>query len=548
MYYDDNGVPHIYADNQEDAYIALGYAHAKDRLWQMELVRRIASGRLSEILGKELLPTDKFFLGLGISSAADTTIQNIDKSSKSFQLTSAYLNGINQFIDEGTTPIEYMLVGVKKENFTIKDIYNVFGYMSFSFAIAHKTEPFLSDLKQKLSPKYLENLGIDILPNTTTIPNTVFGDNKTNSIASSVSKIMDNLPVSPFIGSNAWVVGAEKTANGKVIFANDPHIAYSQPTTWYQSHIVCPDFEIYGFNLALTPFPLLAHNRNFAYGLTMFENDDIDFYEEVLNPNNSNEYLTGSGYEKFTFKKEVIKIKGMPSEEITIKIGKHGPIMNDFIDGINAPNPIAMDWIYTKFENKMLDASYEMSHSNNLADFKNGVSKIHAPGLNVMYGDALDNIAWFAAGKLYKHTNKVNTKFILNGSNGKDEVLEYTDFKFNPQAVNPSWNYVYSANNQPSETVHGLYPGYYLPENRAKRITDVLANLTNISTAEMKNLITDVTSSVVPDLIKIISKNIDKNTLNGKEKSALKILRSWDGSYNLNEVAPTIFTKFKYRF
>ena len=548
VYFDDIGVPHIYAENQEDAYVTLGYLHAQDRLWQMELVRRIAAGRLSEILGKDLLKIDKFFLGMGIPEAADRTIKNLDVNSKSYKLTEAYLKGINQFIDNGPTPIEFRLVGVTKENFTIKDIYNVFGYMSFSFAMAHKTDPLMSSLSQKLDAKYLLDLGIHTTPNTVAIPVYNVDEGIQSNMVASISTIMDNLPVSPFIGSNAWVIGPEKSAKGKVIFANDPHIAYSQPATWYQSHIVCPDFEIYGFNLALTPFPLLGHNRNYAYGLTMFENDDIDFYEETLNPNNANEYLTATGYETFETLTKKIKIKGLPDEEITIKIGKHGPVMNDFIDLIDSPNPIAMDWVYTKFHNKMLMASYEMSHSNSLSDFKEGVSKIHAPGLNVMYGDADDNIAWFAAGKLYRHANGVNPKFILDGSNGSDDELVFMDFKDNPQAINPAWNYVYSANNQPDSIKGGLYPGYYLPENRAKRITDVLTNLTNLSQEDMEDLITDVTSSVVPDLIKIIVSNLDESELTADEKSSLRILRSWNASYDLNQVAPTIFTKFKHQF
>ncbi len=548
VYYDAIGVPHIYAENQEDAYQTFGYVHAQDRLWQMELMRRIAAGRLSEILGKKLLKTDKFFLGLGIEDAAEKSIKNLDKNTKAYKLMEAYLKGVNQFIKEGATPIEYTIIGIKKEKFTIKDIYNVYGYMSFSFAMAHKTDPLLSKMKEKLSAKYLEELDIKVNQNTTIIP--IFNEAKDikSEFVAAVDNIMENVPVSPFIGSNSWVIAPQKTAKGKVIFANDPHIAYSQPTIWYQSHIVCPDFEIYGFNLALTPFPLLGHNRKYAYGLTMFENDDIDFYEEKENPNNHNEYLTKNEFIPYEIRTKTIKIKGEPDETFTVKVSKHGPVMNDVLDVIESEKPMAMDWVYTKFDNKMLTASYQISHANSLADFVSGVEKIHAPGLNVMYGDAQDNIAWFAAGKLYRHKNGVDTKFVLNGSNGEDDVLDYIDFADNPQSINPSWNYVYSANNQPDKIKGGLYPGYYLPEDRAKRITDVLTNLTNISTKEMKDLITDVTSSVAPDLVKIIVRQIKKEGLTANEKSSIAILRSWNGSFELNQVAPTIYTKFKYQF
>ena len=149
VYYDAIGVPHINAQNQQDAYTALGYVHAQDRLWQMELIRRIAAGRLSELFGKELVQTDVFFSGLGIEEASVKTIKNLDTNSKAYQLTEAYLEGVNQFIENGATPLEFTLVGVNKEKYTIKDVYNVFGYMAFSFAIAHKTDPLLTEVKEK---------------------------------------------------------------------------------------------------------------------------------------------------------------------------------------------------------------------------------------------------------------------------------------------------------------------------------------------------------------------------------------------------------------
>ena len=548
VYFDDVGVPHIYAENQKDAYVALGYVHAQDRLWQMELIRRVGAGRLSEILGQDLVETDKFFLSMGIDTSVNNIIEQIDKNSEAYILTQAYIEGINQFIDNGPTPIEYTLIGVNKEHFTINDVYNVFGYLSFSFAMAHKTDPFLSKLQKKLDQAYIDELNFDVDPNTTQIP--VFNmDLEDNNFVSKLDNIMESLPISPFIGSNAWVIGSEKTAKGKVIFNNDPHIKFSQPGVWYQSHIICPDFELYGFNLALTPFSLLGHNRQFAYGLTMFENDDIDFYAEDTDVNNPNNYKVGDELKQFEIIKKIIKVKDADNVEITVKRSIHGPIMNEFIGYESSKKDIAMDWIYTKLPNKMLEATYQITHSSNLDDFKNGVSKIVAPGLNVMYGDKDDNIAWFAAGKLYLHNNGVNTHFILDGSNNSDDKLSYIDFKNNPQAINPPKNYVYSANNQPSKILDSvLYPGYYLPEDRAKRITDVLDVLDNMTTDNMKSLINDVTSSKAPSLVKIILSNIDESTLNKNEAFAYKILKGWKGDFKINNVAPTIYTKFKYTF
>ena len=537
IYFDEVGVPHIYSQNQHDAYVALGYVHAQDRLWQMELVRRISAGRLSELFGKDLVKTDKFYRGLGIENAAIKTIQNLDTTSQAYKLTLAYLNGVNQFIENGTTPVEFSLIGVEKEKFTIKDIYNVYGYMSFGFAHAQRTDPFLTNLRDKLGAAYLQDLQIDISSKTELIQNHYpkIKNKITSSLSTSVNDIFANSPIPPFIGSNSWVIGAKKTKNKKVIFANDPHIGFSQPAVWYQSHIITPDYEMYGFNLALTPFPLLGHNRNYAYGLTMFENDDIDFYKENEN-------------QSFTVRKETIKVKDGEDISFEVREGKHGSIMNDFIDIIDSDSPIAMDWIYTKLENKMLEASYVLSHSNSLSEFKNGASLIYAPGLNVMYGDAKDNIAWFASAKLYKHDNNVNTKFILDGSNGVDDQIKYLDFSQNPQAINPPWNYVYSANNQPDSIAGIMYPGYYLPEDRAKRIVNLLKPKNDFTKNDIELMINDIQSSVVPDLIPIIIENITKVNLTANEKEAIIILKNWKGDYKIDEIAPTIYTKFLYRF
>lgn len=547
VYYDEVGVPHINAKNQKDAYTALGYVHAQDRLWQMELIRRISAGRLAEVFGKELVRTDKFFSGLGIETAASVAIEKLNKNTEAYKLTEAYLNGINQFIEEGSTPLEFHLVGLKKEKYTIKDVYNVFGYMAFSFAIAHKTDPMLTEVKEKLGDAYFEELNGAVFENLTLIKNEKKAELK-GGFSRAMNSLLEKLPISPFIGSNSWVLGPEKTKNGKVIFANDPHIGFSQPSVWYQSHIKTPTYEIYGFNLALTPFPLLGHNRDYAYGLTMFENDDVDFYYEENNPNNSLEYKTAEGYQKYKLIDKTIKVKDGVDTTYQIKVSKHGPVMNGLIDFIDDERPIAMQWIYTKLENKLLDVSYEMSHAKSLSEFKKGASKLHAPGLNIMYGDTKDNIAWFASGKLYKYRDSLNTKLILNGASGTDEIKEWLSFEQNPQAINPSWNYVYSANNQPDSIAGILYPGYYLPEDRAKRIIDLLEPKNDWTKEGVAEMIYDVTSPTAPEISKDLIAVLDVSEFSVSEKKAIEILKNWNGYYGKDEVGPVIYNRLLYEF
>ena len=547
VHFDENGVPHINAETQKDAYTALGYVHAQDRLWQMELIRRIAPGRLSEIFGDKLVETDVFFAGLGLVEDANESIAKIDINSEAYKLTIAYLDGVNQFVEEGATPIEYNLIGLEKTKFTVNDVYNVFGYMSFSFAIAQKTDPLLQEIKEKLGDNYLAELEIPVYSNTALLKSEKNPIVKA-SFAKAMTAMYEQLPISPFIGSNSWVIAADKTKNGKVIFANDPHIGFSQPSVWYQSHIKTPDYEMYGYSLALTPFPLLGHNRDYAYGLTMFENDDVDFYIEKNNPENLNEYETPTGFSTYKTVQKTIKIKGAPDTTFTVKISRHGPIMNNLLKQIDDQRPIAMQWIYKKTDNQILDVGYQISHAKSLHDFKEGAKLLHAPGLNMMYGDAKDNIAWIASGKLYKYRDSINTKLYLDGASGKDEILSYIDFEDNPQSINPASNYVYSSNNQPDTIAGVLYPGYYLPEDRGQRIEQLLEVKNDWTQEDVQQMIFDVTSPVVPKVIANLVVSLKTENFTTNEQEALQNLKDWNGEYKKEDTAPTIYNRFLYEF
>lgn len=550
VYYDTYGVPHIYGESEIDAFRALGYVHAQDRLWQMELLRRIASGGLSEVFGKDLVGTDKFFLTLGIADASQRTVTKVDQSDEGVLLAMAYLDGINQFIKEGPTPVEFYLTGIDKKEFELVDIYNTIGYMAFSFAMAHKTDPLLTTIKSKLGSQYLKDLEIGSIPDTEWIYNYNPSQSDTirNNLTGMVNKALGALNIPWFEGSNSWVIAPEKTKNNAVIFANDPHIGFAQPSVWYEAHIETPTYSKYGYHIAGIPFPLLGHNRHLAYGLTMFENDDVDFYYEQPNPENKNQYLGPNGYVDYEIVNKTITVKNASDVEFSYKKSVHGPILNGIADQIQNERPVAMSWIYTQMDNKVIDALYGLSHANNLTEFKTALPKIHAPGLNVMYGDAEGNVAWFASAQLYQIPDSIDTKLIFEVGEGLPFEKELLDFATNPQAINPPWHYVYSANNQPDSIAGMLYPGYYLPENRAKRIVGLLEPKNDWDLETTSNMITDVTSPVHPNIVTNLAKFIDVSVLS---KNGLKIvdrLNLWNGSYELSSVEATVYTRWMFQF
>ncbi|MFC4220112.1 penicillin acylase family protein [Flagellimonas marina] len=548
VYYDTFGIPHIYAETETDALRALGYVHAQDRLWQMELLRRVAKGRLSEVFGKDLVKTDKFFLSLGIDDHTTQTVATLDKQSEMAVLSQAYLDGVNSFIEDGPTPIEFYLTGLDKEPFAIEDIYNAVGYMAFSFAMAHKTDPLLTTMRDKLGEEYMRDLAIDSDTSTVWIKNYQKRDvdSLAGEITIGVSAVLDRLPIPQFIGSNSWVIAPEKTKSGKVILANDPHIGFAQPSVWYEAHVNTPTYEKYGYHLAGVPFPLLGHDRNLAYGLTMFENDDIDFYYEETNPSDSTQYKTADGWKNFEYVTKTIKVKDGEDVEFTYSKTHHGPVLNHIADQISVETPVTMSWIYTKEKNEVMDGLYGLSHAANIDEFKSALPKIHAPGLNVMYGDAEGNVAWWATAKLYQMPDSLSTKFILDGSSGKEEPLRFLDFSENPQAINPPWHYVYSANNQPDSIAGMLYPGYYLPENRAKRIVQLLDAKDDWDKESTSEMILDVTSSVNPGLITELIKLFDVTKLTNEQLVQVDSLENWNGHYSLNSTIPTLYHRCEY--
>ena len=546
VYFDEYGIPHIYANTQKDAMTTLGYVHAQDRLWQMELLRRIAPGRLSEIFGNKLLKTDKFFAGIGIDENSKQAVANLDKNSQTYILANAYLDGINQYIEHGKTPVEIRLLGIKQEKFTLKDVYNIFGFMSFSFAMAQKTDPLLTDIRDRFGMEYLQDFGIHGEFGTKQLKS-YKGDYKEYAeISKSVTGLLEASPVPPFIGSNSWVIGTAKTKKGKVILANDPHIMYSQPGTWYEAHISCPDYEIYGYYIAGTPFPLLGHNHNYAYGLTMFENDDLDFFQEEDNPNDAHQYKTPEGYKNYTFKQKTIKVKDSADVKVNVKTSQHGPVVNGLLDGLKSDKSVAMSWIYTQQKSQILDAVYQLSHAKNLESFHKSIELIKAPGLNIMYGDAKGNIVWITSGKLYKVDKSVNTNFILNGANGIDDKKEFFPFTKNPAAINPSWNYIYTSNNQPEAIDGYLYPGYYLPKDRAMRIDGLLSPKNDWTKEEVSKMITDNTSATAETIVANMTKPLNASQFSENEKKAVAVLKDWKATHNLEDIAPSIYNKWIY--
>ena len=547
IWYDNHGIPHIYAETEEDAQRALGYVHAQDRLWQMELLRRIGPGRLSEVFGPDLLETDKLFLALGIEEYSEQTVARIDSSAKEIKLALAYLEGVNHFIKKGPKPVEFVLTGLQKEEYELKDIYNALGYMAFSFARAHRVDPLLTHIKDSLGLEYLMELPFARDSTKTEIKS--FTSAKLAQATEGMNKnlaALEPLPVPQFIGSNSWVIGPAKTKSGKVILANDPHMGYAQPSVWYEAHLNSPGFEKYGYYLAGVPFPLLGHSRNTAYGLTMFQNDDCEFYVETLDPEDNSKYLTLEGSKPFIQKSKTIAIKGKESYEFKWQATENGPVINGIVKPVSKESPVSMSWVYTSRENKLLQALHGLSRAEELDSFKAALPKIHAPGLNVMYGDKEGHVAWFGTAQLYQYPDSSSTYLFRDGASQARQPSRFLSFEENPQAVDPSSGYVYSANNRHAPKDGITVPGYYLPENRAKRITSLLEEKKQWDRPLVEAMINDVKSPVNSGIVHSLIRQLGELKLSKEQSSFIEKMSGWEGTYGLHETVPALYHRWVY--
>ena len=401
--YDERGVPHIGAGNEHDLYRALGYVHAQDRLFQMEMTRRLARGELSEILGPKLVEVDQLFRTLGIRDRADRMAERIDQGSQAAQAFLAYLDGINQYQRDRPAPMEFDLLGIPKRAFTMADAYSVTGYMAYTFAMAFSTEPAMTHVRDKLGPDYLKVFDLDWHPEGVLGP--AAGSARAARLAPSAQltssdwqglaqlarvsrEALADAGIAQFEGSNAWAVSGSLTTSGKPLLAGDPHIAFSAPAIWYEAHLSAPGFELYGHHLGLMAFALLGHNQQFGWTLTMFQNDDLDLIAEKVNPTNPNQVWHKGQWVDLQAREETIAVKGAAPVRLTLRRSPHGPIVSDAFGQTLGRTPVAMWWAFLETENPIFEAFHALNRADTLAKARAAASRIHAPGLNVVYANA----------------------------------------------------------------------------------------------------------------------------------------------------------------
>lgn len=536
--FDAHGIPHITAQSAADAYRALGYIQASERLFQMELVRRVGKGELAEVIGRDALESDVFFRTAGVVRHARQSASDLIEGGDPEALAEcrAFLEGVNAFIDEGKMPLEFKLADIPMTEFALEDIYAIAGYMAWSFALAAQTDFLATELSRQHPEGWLNDMGLD---GADLGPYHPVCNEYLYETDFDFPDFLGKSGVPTFSGSNAWAVCSRMSTSGKPILCNDTHIGYGVPQVWYEAALTYPGFALYGNFLPGIPYALVGHTPHHAWGLTMFENDDIDFYREQVNPDGSF-VIDQETYQPESFE-ERISVKGEADTSLVVLVGRHGPIMNGALNTPDDISNIAMRWEYTRGRNHLLEAFRGLNRAPSIDRFMKSAERIHAPGLNIVYADTAENIAWWACARLPIRPKGVNSKMLIDGSTTATEYLGYYPFSGNPQCINPAEGYVYSANEQPDAIDSVFTPGYYVPPSRSKRIANALGERVDWDREKMQALLLDVINEDEGEIARSLFVLLKGNdALNALEQEAAALL-DWDGSYDLQAAAPVLY-------
>ena len=537
---DRYGIPHIYAQNAADASFALGYVHAQDRLWQMEMSRRIAAGRLSEVVGAGGLDTDRFLRTIGVRRSAEASLQRLDDDTR--RQLEAYAAGVNAFIASGPVlPPEFWLTGVKPEPWTPADSVAWTKMMAWDLGGNFRSEllrmhlaktlpmariqeilppypgeapPALPDLKELYAPLEREAVRLaDARPAHAGLAPEILASN-------------DGL------GSNNWVVSGARSASGKPLLANDPHLGLSAPPVWYFAHIDAPGMRVIGATLPGVPGVILGRNVRIAWGFTNTGPDVQDLYLEKLD--NSGGYVSPDGSRPFQVVDEVIRVKGAEAERLRVRISRHGPVISDVLRAALDETPrgyvMAFAWTGLAEDDRTVQAGLKFARARDWDGFLAGARDINAPQQNVVYADVDGNIGFVAAGRVprRKPANDLQGMAPAPGWLDKYDWDGYLPFEQLPRLFNPASGSVVTANHRITP------PGYpyfisseWQPPYRADRIQQLLDAAPKHTVESFARIQADVVSLAIRELLPNLLATRPRSE---RAKKALELLGKWDGA------------------
>jgi len=546
---DVDGVPHIFAANAEDAYFALGYVHAQDRLWQMEINRRAGSGTLSEILGVDALDDDRLIRTVGVRRAAEQDLQDLD--AKTQRILRSYAAGVNARLDSAPVlPFEFQWFGFRATRWVPADSLTWLKMMAWNLSGNWWEELLNLKLSRRLTSQQIAELlppypgdEAHVLPDL----NALYGAAPASAVSPPASA--RGLPrARRLLGSNNWVVSGSRTTTGKPLLANDPHTRLSAPALWYLAHLHAPGLNVIGATLPGVPGVFLGRNERVAWSFTNTGPDTQDLYVERLVPGDSLRYATPLGAKPFELIPETIRIKGRQDEHLNVRISRHGPVLSDAVpeaaDLAPPGTALALRWVGSMPGDLTLQFMVHAATARNGAEVLNAARYLHTPQQNLVYADMDGAIGFVAAGRV--PVRKRNNPLLgLAPAPGWDERYDWDGlipFEELPHDLNPVSGKIVTANQKvtPPGYPHWITSGWF-PPYRADRINEMLDQTPRHDVDSFAAIQADVKNPVAEQLLPwLLQWEPDRED----ERIVVGQLRSWDRRMTTGSSEALIFAEW----
>jgi penicillin amidase len=546
VFRDAFGVPHIYASNTHDLYFSQGFVAASERLFQMDLSLRLGTGRLSELIGERTLPMDRFIRTVGWNRAGRRLADQWDDLS--WEMSDAYAAGVRAWIERmPVRPIEYEILQVDplsmegREAAVMSAAASVF--MVWSLSTNWDSELLRVELAERLGWEAMATL----FPELPTEPEIVQAGKTTgrDGRRSTLDLLLQAPQFPAGQGSNNWVVAGRRSATGKPLLANDPHLFVQVPSIWIEMHLSAPGIDVSGVSLPFAPGVIIGHNQRIAWGITNLGGDIQDLYLEQLNDEGS-EALYNGVWEPVTVHREEIAVRGRTEPEIVeVRETRHGPILDSYL--ISVAEPTVVQGGITKTyalrsvgleEGARPSTVYRLNVASNFEQFRAALADWSAPGSNFVYADDEGNIGYQANG-LHPIRKRGDGTIPVPGWTDEFEWDGYIPFDEMPWSYNPDEGFLVTANNKIHDDSYPYLIGKdFLPPFRARRITELITERDLHDKDSFARIHMDTVSlparSIVPQLVSI-------EPADDRQKQALALLAEWDFDLRADSAAAAVY-------
>lgn len=539
---DAAGIPMITAATEGDAYFALGYVHAQDRLFQMELMRRQGQGRLSEMIGSAGLSPDRMMRTLGVYRRAEEDLKSLDPATvAAFE---QYAAGVNAWIAEGhPLPLEYKLLWTRPEPWKPADSLVWQKLMGLSLSGNWDDELINAALVAKLGPERAAALSPDVRPEdpvTMARLAPVFHDLPVNALHAAMTAV-----VQPTDASNVWAVSGARTQSGRPIIANDPHLGFQAPSLWYFAGLKAPGLDLFGATVPGVPLHMIAQNADVAWGITTTHSDTADLFIEKLGADGKT-YETPEGPREFVVRTETINVRFGSPVSLTVRETRHGPVVSDILrrpagmnDLIPEPYVLALSAALLAPQDRTAEAVYFMNRAKDADAFINAVRRFHAPHQNMMFADRTGAIGYYAPGRV--PMRKAGNGLVpVPGWDGLHDWTGWIPFEELPRVLDPSAEVLINANNKMVGDAYAHLLAAQWPDSyRAKRIADVLAREKVLTVDSTRALQLDIVSGMAREMLPLMAARATPKT--PQEIELLERLKAWDGATDAGRLEPLMF-------